>query len=136
MGRSTPLLRNSGRNEWYKNKTYTVVGFLTIGLFLTISSLYAMSPKYSDVLQPRETFSLMQGSAARSSDLGWVKKGLGRTLGLAEGHKSSNSVTAAVERHQRSPSSGFALEQKNILKQHAAELSKVGSRFFFWQSLS
>ena len=118
MGSSSPLLSYKGQMEWNRRKTYTIVGLSITGVFLTISSFFVKFPSH-------ETLSLMQGAAARSTSAGWVKKGLGRTLGFAEGYKNSNSVTAAVERPKRSHSSGFALQQENILKQHAADLSKV-----------
>ncbi len=125
MKNSSPLLRNKGQTEWNMPKTYTIVGLSVIGVFLTISNFFAMSPKYSRVILPQETFALMQGVAARNTSPAWVKKGLGKTLGFAEGYENSNTVTAAVERPKRSQSSTFALEQENIPKQHAADLSKV-----------
>jgi hypothetical protein len=124
MRSSVPLLRAEGQTKWIRSKSYTVLGLSTIGVFLTICSFLLMSPKK---LQSRET--LMQGPAAMSTNLEWEKKGLGRTLGFAEGYGRLNIVTATVpktmERPKRFHSSGIISEQQNILKQHAADLSKV-----------
>jgi hypothetical protein len=108
---------------------YTIVGLLTTGVFLTICNNFAISPKYTEV-------SLLQGSAAVSPakaarppsvSTPAAEKGLGRTLHLVEGNGRSSSVTAPklTERPLLRHFSDVEFQQENILKEHAADLSKV-----------